>query len=136
VICVSLSTVKDAATPPKETSVAVVKLVPTIVTLVPPAVDPVFGVMLVIPGEEVGVVVVVVLVVVVVVVGAAVVVVEVDDEGPAAVDVVGPPGVVVVVVGVGRVGSGAITTCSPRRIRTNSSTVMSGCHRPSLQTRT
>ncbi len=42
---------------------------------------------------------------------------------------------VVVVVVVGRVGSGAMTTFgSPRLMRTNSSTVMTGAHSPPLQT--
>ena len=44
VICVELLTVKDvAAVPPKLTAVAPVRFVPLIVTLVPPAVEPVFG---------------------------------------------------------------------------------------------
>ena len=44
VICVALFTVNDAAAvPPKLTAVAPVKFVPVIVTLVPPAVEPVAG---------------------------------------------------------------------------------------------
>jgi hypothetical protein len=47
------------------------------------------------------------------------------------------PGVVVdVVVVVGRVGNGAIVTCSPRRILTYSPTVISGSHVPCRQTST
>src|SRR5207249_4154297 len=41
VICVAESTVKEAATVPKRTLVAAVKLVPVRTTLVPPAVEPV-----------------------------------------------------------------------------------------------
>ena len=67
-------------------------------------------------------------VLVVLVVGPAVVLVV-----AAVVDVVVVADVVVVV---GRVGSGAIVTGSPRLIRTNSPTVMIGCHTPSLQTST
>jgi hypothetical protein len=44
VICVELSTVKlAAAVPPKVTEVAPVRLVPVMVTLVPPAVGPLLG---------------------------------------------------------------------------------------------
>ena len=51
VIEVGLTTVNDAAaTPPKLTLVAPVKFVPLMVTLVPPALEPVFGLMLVTVG--------------------------------------------------------------------------------------
>ena len=43
VICVSETTVKDAGVPPNVTPVAPVKLLPVIVTVVPPAAGPVAG---------------------------------------------------------------------------------------------
>ena len=51
VICVALFTVKLVAfTPPKVTAVAPVRLLPVMVTLVPPAVVPLVGLMLVTAG--------------------------------------------------------------------------------------
>jgi hypothetical protein len=57
--------------------------------------------------------------------------VVVDVEPGAVVELV-----LVEVVVVGSVGSGAMTTGSPRRILTYSPTVISGCHLPCLQTST
>jgi hypothetical protein len=107
------------------------------VTIVPPAVVPPSGSRPVIVGLGASVVLVV-LVVVELVLVELVEVVEVEDVVELEVVVDVPPGDVVdvVVVVVGFVGSGAMTTGSPLRIRTYSLTVISGVHVPCLQTST
>jgi hypothetical protein len=109
-----------------------------IVTEVPPAAGPVFGLKLVISGVATTVVLVVLVelvveLVVVDEVDVVLLVVVVDVEPGAVVELVL---VEVEVVVVGSVGSGAMTTGSPRRILTYSPTVISGCHLPCLQTST
>jgi hypothetical protein len=97
----------------------------------------VFGLRPVIPGVGASVVLVEVVLVELVLV-ELVEVVEVEDVVELEVVVDVPPGDVVdvVVVVVGFVGSGAMTTGSPLRIRTYSLTVISGVHVPCLQTST
>ena len=55
VIEVALTTEKLAAVPPNDTAVAPVKLLPVMVTLVPPAVGPAFGLTPVTVGVESGI---------------------------------------------------------------------------------